>query len=181
MRVPSAAALAVLLASVAAAASSSPYAGQEAREIKALSPDQVRELLDGAGMGLAKAAELNGYPGPAHVLELAAGLGLTPEQRRKTQALFDAMQARARALGRALVDEEQRLDHLFASRRITPESLRASLARIGELQAQVRSVHLQAHLDQTRILTPEQVARYAELRGYASPSGHGDHGKGRGH
>ena len=52
----------------------SPYAGEEGREIKALSAADVDAYLTGQGMGFAKAAELNGYAGPKHVLELAAEL-----------------------------------------------------------------------------------------------------------
>jgi hypothetical protein len=44
------------------AQSQSPYVGQEFREIKALSPQEISDYLSGKGMGLAKAAELNGYP-----------------------------------------------------------------------------------------------------------------------
>jgi hypothetical protein len=68
--------------------SQSPYASQESREIKSLSPQEASDLLAGKGMGFAKAAELNGYPGPAHVLELAAQLQLTPEQKTRTETLF---------------------------------------------------------------------------------------------
>ena len=164
--------------SEALAAPVSNYAGQQSREIKALPTDDVQSYLSGKGMGLAKAAELNGYPGPSHVLELATELGLTTEQRRRTEALFAAMQASAVRLGRTLVEEERKLDQLFAGKSVTPELLDASLARIGTLQGKVRGVHLDAHLAQVRILTPEQVARYIELRGYASPresSPHGQH------
>jgi hypothetical protein len=49
----------------------SPYSGMQTRSIKALSEQQVADLTAGRGMGLALAAELNGYPGPFHVLELA--------------------------------------------------------------------------------------------------------------
>ena len=56
------------------AAPVSPYAGEEAREIKALSTAETKSYLSGEGMGLAKAAELNGYPGPSHVLALGADL-----------------------------------------------------------------------------------------------------------
>lgn len=42
----------------------SPYTGEQAREIKALSADEVNAYLNGQGAGLAKAAELNRYPGP---------------------------------------------------------------------------------------------------------------------
>src|SRR5690242_3488719 len=68
-------------------AAGSAYAGMQAREIKALSDQQLAELRAGRGMGMALPAELNGYPGPVHVLELADALGLTPEQRERVRAL----------------------------------------------------------------------------------------------
>jgi Spy/CpxP family protein refolding chaperone len=156
----------------------SPYAGEQSREIKALSADDIAGLRAGKGMGYAKAAELNGFAGPAHVLELADALGLTPEQRARTEALFASMSAKASARGRALVDKERELDALFASRTVTPERLASSLQAIGALQAQVRQAHLEAHLAQVQILTAEQNARYAELRGYGrnAPGGERGHG-----
>jgi Spy/CpxP family protein refolding chaperone len=167
--------LAAALATLAHATSPSPYAGQQAREIKALSSVEQADLLAGKGMGLAKAAELNGYPGPAHVLELAADLGLSAEQRQRTQAVWQAMDARARTLGQQVVDAERELDTLFASRQATRERLAAQLDRIGALQAQLRAAHLEAHLEQARILTPEQTQRYVALRGYSGASADGRH------
>lgn len=143
-----------------------PYSGQEFREIKALAAEDVDGYLAGKGMGFAKAAELNGYPGPSHVMALAGELGLSPEQKQRTEALFKAMEAKAKETGRTLVDEERKLDQLFASKSITPETLTLSLKRIGELQAQVRQSHLESHLAQVEILTREQVASYMKLRGY---------------
>jgi hypothetical protein len=154
----------------------SPYAGQEARDIKSLSPEDVATYLTGKGMGLAKAAELNGYPGPAHVLELASELALTTEQRARTQALFAAMEAKAIALGRELVEEERKLDRLFATKAVSAELLASSLADIGALQARVRGAHLEAHLAQLQILTPAQTSRYVQLRGYDGSGGHTGHG-----
>ena len=148
------------------ARSQSPYIGQESREIKALSPQEISDYLSGKGMGLAKAAELNGYPGPAHVLELAAQLELTSEQKTKTEALFETMQARAIMLGKELVQEERALDRLFASRTVSSETLENVLARIGRLQGQERRVHLDAHLKQTALLTSAQIDKYDRLRGY---------------
>lgn len=161
--------LTLSITSVAGAATPvSAYVGQEEREIKALSADEVTDLRSGKGMGLAKAAELNGYAGPAHVLALDAALALTPGQKAQTEALFAAMERKARPLGQALVEAERKLDQLFASQAITPELLARSLEAIGALQAQVRGVHLEAHLAQTNILTAEQSAHYAQLRGYTS-------------
>src|SRR5256886_16049718 len=64
------------------AETASPYAGQETREIKALSRDEINSYLSGDGIGFAKAAELNHYPGPKHILQLADQLLLSEEQRR---------------------------------------------------------------------------------------------------
>jgi Spy/CpxP family protein refolding chaperone len=158
--------LLILFAGSANAAPPSPYVGQESRAIKALSPQEVSDFLSGKGMGLAKAAELNGYPGPAHVLELAVQLSLTPEQKTKTEALFKKMQTRAIPLGKELVEEERTLDRLFASRTVNSENLGQSLARIGRLQGEVRQAHLDAHVEQTALLTPAQIEKYNQLRGY---------------
>lgn len=165
---------------VSAAQSTSPYAGQEERNIKSLSSDDVDGYLSGKGMGLAKAAELNGYAGPAHVLELADSLELSAAQRARTEALFASMQTQARSLGRALVDEERALDGLFAEKRVTPQLLEDRLKVIGSLQAKLRATHLQAHLAQVEILTAEQNTRYAQLRGYAGTNKHSEHGHGHG-
>jgi len=157
-----------LLAMSALAQSPSPYAGQQSREIKALSAQEVGDLTSGRGMGLAKAAELNGYPGPAHVLELRDALALSPEQQSRTEALFGRMQSRAIAVGNELLQEERALDAQFASHTVTPETLERSLARIAKLQGEVRHVHLEAHLEQIALLTPDQISRYNHLRGYAA-------------
>jgi Spy/CpxP family protein refolding chaperone len=153
------------------------YAGQESREVKALSSEDVQSYLSGKGMGLAKAAELNGYPGPSHVLALSEQLNLTPEQTRQTKRLFEAMEKNAISFGRPLVEEERKLDQLFASKTITPDLLAASLEHIARLQGKVRTAHLEAHLAQVRILTPQQVALYMQLRGYTSnvPARHNGH------
>ena len=157
------------------AMAASPYVGQERRAIKAYSETEVADYLKGAGMGLAKAAELNQYPGPSHVLELADELALTAEQRTQTQRNHDTMRARAVELGRMIVEKERELDHAFMSRTISPEVLRDLLDDIGRAQTELRYVHLRAHLEQVRILKPEQRARYDAVRGYQTSGAHGGH------
>lgn len=154
------------------------YAGQESREVKALSPEDIQAYSSGKGMGFAKAAEFNGYPGPSHVLALSEQLKLTPEQKMQTKILFESMEKNAINFGLPLVEEERKLDQLFSSKTITPNLLSSSLEHIAQLQAKLRTTHLEAHLAQVRILTPEQVALYAQLRGYTSNTpthGHGHH------
>ena len=149
--------------------SPSPYAGQQTREIKALSPEQTADLLAGKGMALAQAAELNGYPGPMHTLELASQLELSPTQQQASQALMQIHKAEARDLGAQLVQAERALDQAFASRQIDATRLAAHTENIGRLQALLRKSHLDTHLQQTALLTPGQITRYAQLRGYTSP------------
>ncbi|MDN3721981.1 hypothetical protein QW131_29390 [Roseibium salinum] len=60
-----------------------PYSGLQTRDIKSLSPEDIEELRRGGGWGLALPAELNGLPGPAHLLTLKEEIGLTAEQVEK--------------------------------------------------------------------------------------------------
>ena len=171
----SAAAL-IVSATVSLAQTPSPYAGQEQRAIKALSDREISDLTEGRGLGLAKAAELNGYPGPMHVLELADSLGLSDQQRAKVQELFAAMKAEAIPLGEKLIAQEADLDRQFANKPITPASLAASTDAIGTTHATLRRTHLKYHLFTLGVLTPAQVQRYAELRGYKTGIEH-THGR----
>jgi Spy/CpxP family protein refolding chaperone len=156
--------------------SAQPYAGQQTRAVASLSDEDVRGFLDGRGMGLARAAELNGHPGPMHVLELAEELRLTPEQREAVQAAFDRMKARARQLGEAYVAAERAVDQAFKSGSADAAEVAARVAEANRRLGEVRLSHLLAHLEITPLLTPEQRARYAELRGYTvEKAGHGMH------
>ena len=153
-----------------------PYAGLQARPVKALSDQQIADLKAGRGMGLALAAELNGYPGPLHVLELATPLGLSDDQRTKVAGLFDAMKREAVPLGERLIAAETALDRQFAGRTITASSLGEATRDIASLQGALRLAHLKYHLATLELLTPEQAARYSSLRGYGgSQHGPGHH------
>lgn len=151
----------------------SPYAGQETGRIKSLSDAEVEAYLNGRGAGLAKPAELNSYPGPMHVLELAAQLQLTDAQRAETQKVFERMRADAVRLGRLVVEREAELNRLFAEEKANEENVRRRVGEVAQFQAELRATHLRAHLEMKRILTPHQIKRYDELRGYGGrPSEH---------
>jgi Spy/CpxP family protein refolding chaperone len=166
--------LAMLLA-CAPVLAQSPYAGQEARAIKALSAERIAGLEAGQGLGYARAAELNGYPGPKHVLELADELSLTHEQRVRTRELYEAMQRRASALGRQLIAAERALDRAFAERAISPERLGELVSASAQIEGELRAVHLAAHLEQAAVLDEDQVDEYARLRGYDPGASKGHH------
>lgn len=155
-----------------------PYAGFETRTIKGLSDDDIAQLRAGSGWGLALPAELNGKPGPAHLLELADPLALSPAQIAAIEAIHAEMKAEAIAAGAQLIDAERALSDAFAGDGLTHDSLAALLATAETARATLRLVHLSRHLDTTPLLTAEQIARYAELRGYTAdpcasvPDGH---------
>ncbi len=184
MRTLAPAALALLLAGAppaSAQSTPSPYRDQQSTEIRGLSDAEVAELREGKGMGLARAAELNGYPGPRHVLDAIAShqLHASPEQVARLQKIFDEMSGRARRLGEQIVGEEAALEAAFRAGGLLEESeIARRVSRMAVLRGDLRAVHLAAHLETRAVLTPEQITRYNEIRGYqpaSAPTPHRHH------
>ena len=139
-----------------------------ARASIALSPEEIEQYRAGAGMGYAKAAELNHFPGPMHVLELAGSLGLSAEQRAATERLMQAHKAEARALGAKLVAAEQALEQLFRSGAVSHAQLANAVGEASRLHGEYRLSHLETHRRMRALLNEDQVKRYDTLRGYGS-------------
>jgi hypothetical protein len=151
---------------IGSAVAQTPYAGMQTRSIKALSDQHIADLRAGRGMGLALAAELNGYPGPSHLLELADKIDLSDAQRNSARSMFEAMKAETIPIGERLIAQEAALDKLFADHAVTPEKLSTATAEIGATQAQLRAAHLKYHLSTVAMLEPSQIQQYSALRGY---------------
>lgn len=149
----------------------SPYRQQALSELRGLNATEIAELRAGHGMGLARAAELNGYPGPRHVLDAvhAGELQALPEQAQRVQEIFDGMNRDAQRVGAQILEEEQRLEATFSSATITDADLQSRVMRITGLRGELRTIHLRAHLATRAALSDAQVARYNELRGYTTP------------
>ncbi len=131
-----------------------------------VSDEQRTQYLNGEGMGLAKPAELNHYPGPRHVLDIADKLGLSPGQLAATRALFDNVHTKAQTLGKQLLTREDELESLFREQHADADKVRQLTAEIANLQGQLRALHLTAHIRERALLTPEQVTKYDALRTY---------------
>lgn len=148
----------------------SKYTGQEQREIKSLSREDIGELRRGGGWGFAKAAELNGVPGPAHLLELKDRIPLSAAQTAKVSAIYEDMKARAINHGDRLIELERQLENLFRTGAISDTRLRTLLGKIADVRGRLRYTHLVAHLAVSEFLTETQIARYNALRGYEGSS-----------
>ena len=153
----------------------SPYNDLFNTEIRGISPETIDAYRTGAGNGIALPAELNGYPGPRHVLALAEELELTDEQYDQVKSLYDEMLPQAIALGEQILVEEAAIEIAFRDNIMDEAFLEEQLAEIGALQAELRFVHLSTHIATTGILTLEQIAQYNELRGYTSQNTHQGH------
>ena len=158
----------------AEAARSAAHAAEAAREgtgIPALPEKQIAAYLDGRAMWMASVAELNHYPGPRQVLELAAKLKLTAEQQQATINLYDEMRPEAIRLGKQLVEQEQRLNRIFAWGQASRENIEQIVTDIGVLQARLRLTHLLAHIRARELLTEDQIKRYDDLQDYGESTG----------
>lgn len=160
---------------------SSPYAGQQMRDVKYLPSSDVEALRQGKGGalgGLAKPAELNSYPGPRHVLDNSEKLNLTKKQKTEIQNLFEEMKGEAKPVGKDFLEVEKQIDNAYANETMTDEKLENLLNRSGELYGDLRYVHLKYHFQTKEILTEHQIMKYDQIRGYSSENhegGHGDH------
>jgi hypothetical protein len=146
----------------------SKYAGQEEQVIKSLSPEDIAELKRGGGWGLAKAAELNGVPGPIHLLEMKQEIALDKAQVAAITAVYEHMKAQAIQQGEQLIAQEKILENHFQQRTITDERLRSSLEAIAQARKELRYIHLAAHLETLDILSQDQIDKYNQLRGYST-------------
>lgn len=168
----------VLNADLVAQHHQSSYAGEQSRAIASLSNDDIKALKNGEGWGLAKPAELNGYPGPLHVLELADQLELSDRQVEQTQALYEQMKVNAIEAGLTYIKKERKLDQAFTEAGLDQEQMNELLTESSHAYARLRAVHLKAHLEMMSILSTEQVQAYNVLRGYGDdpcanvPAGH---------
>ena len=154
------------------------YSGQDKREIKSLSANDIVALREGQGWGLAKSAEINAYLGPLHVLQFSDKLALTSDQRARIQGIFDKMKRLAQETGEKYLLAERAIDQAFADGKATTKLIEKLTGQAAQLRARLRAIHLNAHLETTPLLTRHQRVIYARVRGYnahARGSHHGHH------
>lgn len=155
-----------------------PYAGLQTRRIKSLSARDVEQIKQGHGWGLALPAELNGLPGPKHLLELKEALRLSATQVDQITDLYTAMKKDAVAAGERFIAAEAALSQAFESKNLDKNELRELLRESASARAELRYVHLSRHIETTDFLTSDQIKRYSALRGYTDdpcnmiPDGH---------
>lgn len=135
--------------------------------------EQERGAIErGEGFGMAMPADRSGYPGPKHILELKEQLKLTAEQQAAVEKLFAQTKEKAMPRGKEVLLAEARLEKMFAEGRPEAE-LREESFRVASLRAELRWVHLEAHLAARKLLTAEQLTTYHHLRWESEGHTHG--------
>ena len=118
-------------------------------------------------------AERNLYPAPQTALQIADSLDLNATQRAQLRQLQHDTEAEIAALGRRLATEERRLTRAFAENNVEATRIDALTARISALDGRIRALRLRSHLAAREALTPDQLLRFASLRGY-EPAPHNE-------
>lgn len=142
--------------------------------MKALSPARIEGLLAGQGLGYAKTAELTGWPGPLHVLELEIKLSLSAGQKKQMKTLRQDMLNRVKPLGEQLIEAERALEIVFSAEQPSAEAVHMATAKVAEIEGRLRAAHLTTHLAAAPVLNKEQRATYIKARGYGQ-GGHAGH------
>ena len=141
-------------------------------DIRGLDQKTIEGFLTGKGLGQALPAELNGYPGPRHVIDMAEELELTDEQLATIQALFDHMVSNVVPFGEQYLEEYANLESAFRKGTISKEYLQSQLEKISAIEVQLRYSHLSTHLATIDILNEKQVMQYNMMRGYSAEMNH---------
>jgi len=136
-------------------------------------PSDKEALENSEGAGMASYADLNGYPGPKHILDMQEELNTSEEQRKDIQSIVEAMKESARVKGDAIIAKEVELEKLFRMGKATELDARRLSREIGTLRGELRAVHLTAHVQAKQVLTKEQVATYNSIRSGMRQHEHG--------
>ena len=131
--------------------------------IASLNAKEYAAYQKGEAMNMTDVAEVNNYPAPAQALALERGLKLSSTQKQQLQAAVEALDFKAKEMGRFILQHEQKLNELFSSGKTNEGSLIYYCNQIGLYQGELRNAHLQAHLKARRILTPDQLKKYSRL------------------
>ncbi len=127
-------------------------------------PSDHDMLLAGAETGEIRPAEANWYPSPTRALELEKELRLTEAQKKTLKEAADEARPRAIELGKRIVGVEGELNDAFRSGMVSEQSIKDDADQIGRLRGKLRAVFLTARLKARRILTPEQLNIYKNLK-----------------
>jgi hypothetical protein len=84
-------------------------------EIQALSKDEIRGYKEGRAMRLGRAAEQNHNPSPYFLLKYKSELGLFDEQTVPAKAILDRERTTAARLGKDLLNDQGKLEHLLGN------------------------------------------------------------------
>lgn len=128
-------------------------------------PSDRDALLKGLEGDNGKTAEMNKYPSPKDLLELATTLNLSSVQKSRLIEIRDNTISRAKQLGKEIVQIENELHKAFQARIINEKSCTDDAQQIGRLRGRLRAVFLTSHIRAKAVLNDSQVSMYRKIQG----------------
>lgn len=95
---------------------------------------------------------------------LSEKIGLTPEQAQEIRGLFESQRDRMRDDMQRLCETRQEFQQVMARQDATPEAVKAAAERLKGLQGALLDRRVESSLTLRSKLTPEQWAKWQELR-----------------
>lgn len=133
--------------------------------IRSLPGRDIVALAGGEGGGLAKIADLNGYPGPRHVLDMDAHLNLTTRQREQLRQVMSTMEADAKEVATRYLSALAQLEEDTRQGSLSGDQFLKRYRAVEALRTELGAVHLITHFKTKDLLTPAQVATYYKPQG----------------
>lgn len=140
-----------------------PALAQQAPKPGAMSAPEAIAVMAGEDAGLARLADVHGWPGPRTVLANAEALNLAPDQVRIAENIEAEFEIEAREIALAWLAVEAELDEAFRSGRASKGKVQALTQQSGALRAELRALQLSAHIEMRPNLTRDQLESYSRL------------------
>ncbi len=130
-------------------------------------PSDRNVLLNGLEGDNGKTAEMNNYPSAKNILELASTLNLSSIQKSRLSDIHSNTVARAKQLGKEIVQIENELHQAFQARIINEKSCADDALQIGRLRGKLRGIILNSHIKAKAVLNDSQLNMYKKIQGGA--------------
>lgn len=95
---------------------------------------------------------------------MAAALGITDAQKAQIHDILHAAQPTVRPLTLSMIQERRALRNLIQASSVDEQAIRAQVAKVSGIQADLAVQRAYLHQKITAVLTPEQIQRIGQVK-----------------